>query len=97
MKKVINNNNKYKLKFWFSMLYIHGRKFMFGPVFNYQGLSKDYFLLIYQNLGADFRAPKSGYRSQKRPVLPPLYIYIYIKEDKKTIFINCIVIKIIQV
>ena len=50
---------------------------MFGPVFNYQGLSKDYFLLIYQNLGADFRAPKSGYRSQKRPVLPPLYIYIY--------------------
>ena len=28
-------------------------------------------MLIYQNLGADFCAPKSGCRSQKRPVLSP--------------------------
>ena len=42
MKEVINNNNKGKLKFWFSILYIQGRKFMFGPVFTYQGLSKDF-------------------------------------------------------
>ena len=28
-------------------------------------------MLIYQNLGADFCLPKSGYRSQKRPVLSP--------------------------
>ena len=28
-------------------------------------------MLIYQNLGADFCPPKSGYRSQKRPVLSP--------------------------
>ena len=33
MKEVINNNNKYKLKYWFAMLYIHGRKFMIGSVF----------------------------------------------------------------
>ena len=36
MKEVINNSNKYKLKFWLSMFYIHGRKFMIGPVFPYQ-------------------------------------------------------------
>ena len=66
MKEVINNNNKYKLKF-----YVYGRKFKFmnGHVFTYQRLSNDFiFLLIYQNLGADFCAPKSGYRSQKRSV-----------------------------
>ena len=28
-------------------------------------------MLIYQNLGADFCPPKSGYRSQKHPVLFP--------------------------
>ena len=33
MKAVINNNNKYKLKYSFAMLYIHGRKFMTGSVF----------------------------------------------------------------
>ena len=71
MKEVINNN-KYKLKYRFAMLYIHGRKLIIGPVFTYQRLSKD-FMLPYQNVGANFRAPKSGYRSQKRPVLPPVY------------------------
>ena len=29
MNEVINNN-KYKLKYWFAMLYIHGRKCMIG-------------------------------------------------------------------
>ena len=38
MKEVINNKNKHKLKYWFAMLYIHGRKFMVGSVFSYQGL-----------------------------------------------------------
>ena len=70
MKEVINNYNKYKLKYWFAMLYIHGRKFMIGSVFTYQRLSEDYLLLMYQNLGVDFCVPKSSYRSQKRPVLP---------------------------
>ena len=55
MKEVINNNKKYKLKFWLSMLYIHGRKFMIDPVFTYHtGLVKLYFLLLYQNLRAEF-------------------------------------------
>ena len=58
MKEVVNNSNKYKLK-----LYICGRKFMIGPVLTYQRL---YFLVIYQNFGANFCAPKSGYWSQKR-------------------------------
>ena len=43
---------------------------MIGSVFTYQRLSKD-FLLIYQNLGADFCVPKSGCRSQKHSVLLP--------------------------
>ena len=43
---------------------------MIGSVFTYQRLSKDsFFLLIYQNLGVDFCAPKSGYGSQKRLIL----------------------------
>ena len=42
MKEVINNYNKYKLKYWFAMLYIHGRKFMIGSVFTLQTLSKDF-------------------------------------------------------
>ena len=33
MKEVINNNNKYKLKYWFAMLYIDGWKFIIDPVF----------------------------------------------------------------
>ena len=41
MNEVINNN-KYRLKYWFAMLYIHGRKFMIGSVFTYQRLSKDF-------------------------------------------------------
>ena len=39
MNEVINSN-KYKLKYWFAMLYIHGRKFMIGSVFTYQSLIK---------------------------------------------------------
>ena len=35
---------------------------MIGPVLTYQRL---YFLVIYQNFGANFCAPKSGYWSQK--------------------------------
>ena len=30
-----------------------------------------FFLLIHQNLGANFGAPKSGHWSQKQPVLSP--------------------------
>ena len=35
MKEVIVNNNKYKLKYLFAMLFVHGRKFMIGSVFTY--------------------------------------------------------------
>ena len=34
-------------------------------------------MLIYQNFGADFRERKSGYQSQKRPVLPPVYTKVH--------------------
>ena len=44
---------------------------MIGSVFPYKDLVKTYFLLICQNLGANFSVPKSSYRFQKRPVLPP--------------------------
>ena len=70
MNEVVNNN-KYKLKYWFGMLYTHVGKFMIGYMFTNQRLSKDFILFLYQNLGTNFRAPKSGYRSQKRLVLPP--------------------------
>ena len=42
MKEVIINNNKYKLKDWFAMVDVHGRKFMVGFVFTYQRLNKDF-------------------------------------------------------
>ena len=36
---------------------------------------------MYQNLGADFCAPKSGYQSQKRPVFSPeLFFFIFLKK-----------------
>ena len=63
------------------MLYTHVGKFMIGYMFTNQRLSKDFILFLYQNLGANFRAPKSGYRSQKRLVLPPaldLYVVILV-------------------
>ena len=44
----------------------------------FKGLVQTLFFVIYQNLGADFCAPKSGYRSQEHPVLPPVCMYIYI-------------------
>ena len=51
MNEVINNN-KYKLKYWFAMLYIHGRKFMVGSVFTYQRLSKDFILCYFVKIWA---------------------------------------------
>ena len=42
MKEVVNNGNKYKLKYWFAMLYTHGKKFMIGSMFTLQNLSKDF-------------------------------------------------------
>ena len=39
--------------------------------FHIKGLVKTLFFLIYQNFGQDFCAPKSSYRSQKHPLLPP--------------------------
>ena len=73
MNEVISND-KYKVKYWFAMLYIHRRKFMIGSVFTYQRLSKD-FMLLHQNLGANLCGPKNGYQSQKHPVLPPRWLY----------------------
>ena len=59
MNEVINNN-KYKLKYWLAMLYIHGRKFMIGSVFTYQRLSKDfilcYFIKIWPNAVTDLKS-----------------------------------------
>ena len=59
MNEVVNNN-KYKLKYWFAMLYIHGRKFMIGSVFTYQRLSKDFILCYFIKIWAPiFVRPKS--------------------------------------
>ena len=71
MKEVINNNSKYKLKYWFAMLYILKRKFMIGSMFTYQRLSKDYFLLIYQNLGANFLCNQKRLLISKTPCIYP--------------------------
>ena len=51
MNEVINNN-KYKVKYWFAMLYIHGRKFMIGSVFTYQRLSKNFILCFFIKIWA---------------------------------------------
>ena len=59
MNEVINNN-KYKLKYWFAMLYIYGRKFMIGSVFTYQRLSEDVILCYLIKIWAPvFVRPKS--------------------------------------
>ena len=42
MKEVINSNNKYKLKNWFAMIYMHRRKFKIGSVFTHHRFSKDF-------------------------------------------------------
>ena len=58
MNEVINNN-KYKLKYWFAMLHIHGRKFMIGSLFTYQRLSKDFILCYFIKIWAPiFVRPK---------------------------------------
>ena len=60
MKEVINNNNEYKLKLWLSMLYIHERKFMIGPVFTSQKFSKDFILCSFIKIWAPiFVHPKA--------------------------------------
>ena len=84
MKAVINNNNKYELEYCFAMLYMHGRKFMIVSLFTNQRL----FLLIFQNLGTDFCAPKSGYQSQKRPVLPPENYFLWRKMMPKIVVLQ---------
>ena len=59
MNEVINNN-KYKIKYWFAMLFLHGRKFMIGSVFTYQRLSKDFILCYFIKIWAQiFVRPKA--------------------------------------
>ena len=55
MKEVINNKNKFKLKYWFAMLYVHGKKFMTGSVFTYQSLSKDFIFYSFIKISRTFR------------------------------------------
>ena len=44
MKGFINNNSRYKLIYWFAILYIHGKKFILGSVFTYKRLSSKDFI-----------------------------------------------------
>ena len=59
MNEVINNNT-YKLKYWFAMLYIRGRNFMTGSVFTYQRLRKDFILCYFIKIWVSiFMHPKA--------------------------------------
>ena len=66
MNKVINNN-KYKLKYWFAMLYIHGRKFMIGCVY----LSKAYFTVTLPKFGCHFLCTQKWLPISKMPCITP--------------------------
>ena len=56
---------------------------MTGSVFIMKGLVKILVFVNLSNLGVDFRAPKSGYRSQKRPVLSPDHTHLICLENPK--------------
>ena len=70
MKEVNNNNNKHKLKNWFVVFYIHGRKFMIGSVFTYQRLSKD-FLVNLSEFGCQFLRAQKQLLISKMPSITP--------------------------
>ena len=73
MNEVINNN-KYKLKYWFAVLYIHGRKCMIGSVFTYQRLSKDLFHVTLPKFGCQFLCAQNRLLISKMPCITPLSI-----------------------
>ena len=68
MNEVINNN-KYELKCWFALRYIHGRKFMIGTVFTYQRLSKDFILCYF--IGCQFLWAQKRLPIAKKPCITP--------------------------
>ena len=71
MKKVINNNNKYKLKYCKNLqcfMSIGGSLWLALSLL-IKGLVKTSFFVNLSKFGTDFHGPKSDYRSQKRPVL----------------------------
>ena len=70
MNEVINNN-KYKLKYGFAMLYIHGRKFMIGSVFTYQRLSKDFILCCFIKIWAPIFVRPEAVTDLKTPCITP--------------------------
>ena len=72
MKEVINNNNEYKLKFWLSMLYMHGRKFMIGPVFTYQKLNKDFIFCLFIKIWAPILVHPRAVTDLKNALYYPL-------------------------
>ena len=79
MKEVINNNNKYKLKYWFAMLYIHG-KFMTGPVFTYQSLSEDFIFYQFIKIWAPIFARPKVVTNLKNALYYSLILYNYRKK-----------------
>ena len=78
MNEVVNNN-KYKLKYWFAMLYIHGRKFMIGSVFTYQRLSKDFILCYFIKIWAPISVRPKSVTGLKNALYYPGYLkYCYL-------------------
>ena len=67
MKEVINNNNKYKLKYLFAMLYIQGRKFMTGSVFTLKTL----FLANLSKFGCQFLCAQKWLLISKMSCITP--------------------------
>ena len=70
MNEVINNN-KYKLKYCFAMLYIHGRKFMIDSVFLIKGLVKTLFYVTLSKFGRQFSCAQKRLPISKTPCITP--------------------------
>ena len=71
MNEVINNN-KYKLKHRFAMLYIHKRKFLIGSVFTYQRLSKDFIFCCFIKIWAPIVVHPKAVTNLKNVLYYPL-------------------------
>ena len=78
MKEVINNNNKYKLKYCKNLqcFMSTGGSFWLALSLLIKGLVKTSFFVNLSKFGTDFHAPKSGCWSQKRPVLLGWSVYM---------------------
>ena len=82
MKEVINNNNKYKLKYWFPMLYIHRGSLWLALCLFIRGLVKILFYVNLSEFGCLFLCTQKRVPISKTPCVIPWIVHeIYASFD----------------